>query len=534
MASNGCANYVFVEMKLKGKQASVSRGNQISHALKNHHRAARRERTKLYLAARQSLLARNAHAKRYQALSDSSSPPEESSSSERSSPEQKERQVSEVEILNPKALGMVLGQGRLDPFNIYPHDTISLYVHEILDHAINHTWPGVCPFGYAASHPVRRAWLGCAMDFPVAFYSFVFAAGLHHAYLHGWSRISKTAYNLLFSYKTKAISLVNEALQKVDVEISDALLVSILILAAHGPAATSCDKEPPEYPVSPLANAQDLDFYGSLRFDELHMGALRILVARRGGLKNIQLYGIADMIALGEVYGASSTLTKPEFREWFACPTPLLLLPDCQFSSREIFPSLRNRTVFKQLLSILCAMSTICKALTHLRQGGTNPAFFTNIIRTRNRVQHRLLSLPHQESSSDLDHGIYETCRLAAMIFSDMVIFPLPPATEIRPRLAGMLRKTLESLPVHLERASHTEILLWAAMLGAIAAAKTEKHRTWYHLAVKQYAVLLGAGRWTEMQTVLKRHLWMEEFCDPPAKAVWEEAIGLDPPVHAA
>jgi hypothetical protein len=138
------------------------------------------------------------------------------------------------------------------------------------------------------------------MNAPVAFYSFIFAAGLHHAYLRGWKGIPNSAYTLLLSYKTQAIKLINEALRRVDDEPSDSLLVSILILAAHGPRSRSLDEDgcEPVHPPSLLAKAQNLDFYASLDFDRLHMDALRVLVSRRGGLAKIGLYSLAETIAL--------------------------------------------------------------------------------------------------------------------------------------------------------------------------------------------------------------------------------------------
>lgn len=33
-----------------------------------------------------------------------------------------------------QALNILLGQGRLDPFNVYPIEAVSPYVHEVLDH----------------------------------------------------------------------------------------------------------------------------------------------------------------------------------------------------------------------------------------------------------------------------------------------------------------------------------------------------------------------------------------------------------------
>jgi hypothetical protein len=139
--------------------------------------------------------------------------------------------------------------------------------------------------------------MSMAMGTPVSFYSFVFAAALHHAYEHDWI-IPTSASRLILSYKTKAISLVNDAMQTIDVEISEALLVSILILAAHGPrAVTEESGTSTARAVSPLANTQNMEFYSGLRFDSMHMDALRVLVKRRGGLASIQTYGLGETIA---------------------------------------------------------------------------------------------------------------------------------------------------------------------------------------------------------------------------------------------
>jgi hypothetical protein len=164
--------------------------------------------------------------------------------------------------------------------------------------ALNHTWPGVSPAANFAPNPVKSAWLGCAMAAPVAFYAFVFAAGLHHAYLHGWRTIPRSAFMLLVSYKTKAMGLIIEELRRLEDSPSDALLVSILILAAHGPIIGGAYSNAFVHPISPLAKTQNLDFYGNLDFSGAHMDALRLLVSRKGGLGRIQLYGLAETVAL--------------------------------------------------------------------------------------------------------------------------------------------------------------------------------------------------------------------------------------------
>lgn len=39
----------------------------------------------------------------------------------------------------PQAVDMTLGQGRVDPFNIYPIKDLPMYVHEVLDHGMSMT-----------------------------------------------------------------------------------------------------------------------------------------------------------------------------------------------------------------------------------------------------------------------------------------------------------------------------------------------------------------------------------------------------------
>jgi hypothetical protein len=276
--------------------------------LKRYHRAARRDRAEKHLVSRSKTRAISPATIERGLVA-----PEPSGRRPQQREDEKEG-LELVDLVKPPALEIVLGQGRLDPFNVYPTENVSTYVHEVLDHgalqkslrlylclrtyaALNYTWPRVSPFGRPATNPVKRAWMGMAMANPVSFYSFVFAAALHHAYEHDWV-IPTSASKLILSYKTKAISLVNDAIQTIDVEISEALLVSILILAAHGPRAITGESETSTAEaVSPLAKTQNIEFYSRLGFDSMHINALRVLVKRRGGLSSIQTYGLGETIA---------------------------------------------------------------------------------------------------------------------------------------------------------------------------------------------------------------------------------------------
>ncbi|KAJ9614313.1 hypothetical protein H2200_002449 [Cladophialophora chaetospira] len=530
MGSNATGEYIFVEVKAKDKGGSISRGTKISHALRRHHRAARRELTRKHLASRRAACAFPPHDAALPRRVQVSPTPDvlQEHFAQLKHHDTEQGRVCELELLQPLKLKALLGQGRLDPFNVYPAENICLYIHEVLDHAVKYTWPGVSPFGHPSSNQVARAWLGCAMANPVAFYSFVFAAGLHHAYEHGWDNIPNRAYGLLFSYKTKAISLVNEALQHIKTETSDALLVSILILAAHGPRRIVVSEESREqHPLSPLANTQSIGFYGSLRFDGLHMDALRLLLARKGGLHTIQLYSLAETIGFGELLGSSEHLAPPTLPESFSCPTTIIpAVPDPV--PINFFPCLQKRMVFRDLLPVLGDIAAICKALSRFDNEKKGSPFFNDMIRTRNTVQHRILSLPRRDFILVSDHAIYEACRLAAMIFGAMIIFPLPRATNIKARLAGMLRWTLERLPSELESTSQRQILLWAFMLGAIAASNSKGDRDWYCMMIKKQSRLLGIEQWSDIQVMMNNHLWFDRVCDPPTQKIWAGAMAVN------
>lgn len=151
MASSRSADYIFVEVNADEQEGSISRGTKISHALRRHHREARKERARKHLATNypvqpsrqpggRQLLPFRGRPSPTLDISQKPSPP-----SDRDSPQEKRdpRRTCELGILQPLALKVALGQGRLDPFNVYPADHVCLYVHEILDHGKQASFQGL-------------------------------------------------------------------------------------------------------------------------------------------------------------------------------------------------------------------------------------------------------------------------------------------------------------------------------------------------------------------------------------------------------
>jgi hypothetical protein len=140
MASGGNTDFIFVEVKAEDKEGSVSRGSKISHALRRHHREVRRERAKKHQASREPAPPTKANRDDLSSRERASSavdillePPSENLSLHPQKDNEDGRD-SGLDVLRSVALTRALGQGRLDPFNVYPTGNVCLYVHEVVDH----------------------------------------------------------------------------------------------------------------------------------------------------------------------------------------------------------------------------------------------------------------------------------------------------------------------------------------------------------------------------------------------------------------
>lgn len=94
---------------------------------------------------------------------------------------------------------------------------------------------------------------------------------------------------------SKAISLLNEQMQDMDMACSDDNLLAVLGLATHGRIKPLLNSKYPRQ--GPLRDLQNLELYSSMETVPLHLDGLAILVKMRGGLSEIKAPGIAAVIS---------------------------------------------------------------------------------------------------------------------------------------------------------------------------------------------------------------------------------------------
>jgi hypothetical protein len=130
----------------------------------------------------------------------------------------------------------------------------------------------------------------------------------------------------------------------------------------------------------------------------------------------------------------------------------------------------------------------------------------------RNTTQHALLSLPPRAGRS-------ECYRLAALIYSLLVTFPLPYSVAPFKCLVTQLKIALAEWD-----GDDDNMLLWVLAMGGIGATGLGK-RVWFVREFQDVSIRIGVGSWTEARDIIKRGLWHEATNDGDGQDLWLESI---------
>ncbi|KIW15533.1 hypothetical protein PV08_05581 [Exophiala spinifera] len=433
-------------------------------------------------------------------------------------------------------LKQVLGEGRTDPFDALPIRKMSTYLHMVLDHALTFSWPNTVPVKCRDrnSNPVKREWLQCAMQWPVVFHAFIYATTLHLLCVYQGRELIHSAPVMRLQHKGQVIKLLNEHLRHLEGPPMDALIMSIAILAIHGEYDATV--YPEIHPVSPLAKAQNLHVYGSMINDEQHVHAILMLIMRKGGLDAMELFGMADTMALCDLFFATKHVRRPIF-PLRRPPQSLVLSGRHKLDATAIEMDSQLGSGFKyfrffangsELLSVLELWFDVTIALDHyIRRGPTAPDF-VDLVEARTASQHSLLSqLPEILETDNPEFCVLHATRLATLVYGDMVIIPLPPTQRVKAGLSSRLFKILQACEELCCWDLHGQVLLWALTLGAIAASHMPA-RELYVQQLRKYVSALEVKDWPALETICLKHLWWKPVCSPAGQKLWGELFPSD------
>ncbi len=208
-------------------------------------------------------------------------------------------------------------------------------------------------------------------------------------------------------------------------------------------------------------------------------------------------------------------------------------------------------TGFKQLDSIDASLASVLRdagditvALDHYQECRPNAPRLTDILNFANETHHKLLStganMPPYPSRSDY---LRNMCRVAGLIFSDMVLFPLPATTGARPRLAGELRLAMDDFEkFQIEPAiqdyygheirDHDLLVMWTLILGGLASLSTTD-TPYFVQKLRQYVERMPyVSEWQAFSEIMTSYLWWDYMFEEPASGLWMEVVPIPSPQH--
>lgn len=171
-------------------------------------------------------------------------------------------------------------------------------------------------------------------------------------------------------------------------------------------------------------------------------------------------------------------------------------------------------------------VSVIIEAYTYGALQNPNVLALTS---KRNSVHHALFSLPTIDEMEllTMDQRImYESCRVAALIYDLSIIFPVPPSAGVVAKLVAMSQSTLETMRLEFMLGAGAKICTWVLFMAGSAAESMSGERAWFVERLRVVLVSEAIYDWITVREMLNSFLWMSSAMDDAAIRLWDEING--------
>ena len=272
---------------------------------------------------------------------------------------------------------------------------------------------------------------------------------------------------------------------------------------------------------SPVKKVGMLHNVSRYKWSNRHYDVLRLLVRNKGGLQNVNFPGIAETVQTIELFQASTHIGVPD----------LGLSETYRFVLDHHTANIRPQRIEIEgflvaigedsldFRDVLLDVRMFCKLVSHAESQDQKVLPQSQLLTYRNLIQRRILLLPRGREPKD---SMYEICRLATLIFSYGVIYPLRGGEQ----LGILVQSLIKTSRQHDCMPEEAEFLLWALMVGALGSIKKSQENFFVH----RLAMLSQAQdvlRWREALEVFDKFLWLDDACNVGGEAIWTEVAAL-------
>lgn len=312
-------------------------------------------------------------------------------------------------------------------------------------------------------------------------------------------------------------------MQESDGSAADEVLMTISLLAIHGSVQTS---KQPRF-TAPLF--RDNEFYSTVKFDPIHLRALRVLVADRGGLAKLELHGLNNILSMIDTFQALVNLAKPYFEPLYcteAIGNSLQAIWDDVSWSRftnqvEGFRFLTDLGDGPQLLGIISQLRVFLETYAFSLR---NPRLAPDImlmIHFRRSLQHDVLRLGSTKNC------LVEATRISIIILLAALGWTLPVDGRFQEKATELLFLALTECGSLGYWQDHPEFLLWATVIGGVVARDSSRVWDFVLMLLQQSHIPVTKDSWFNTKTLSYKFLPFEYELTVPCHDFWDRACDL-------
>ncbi|KIY01513.1 uncharacterized protein Z520_03065 [Fonsecaea multimorphosa CBS 102226] len=383
---------------------------------------------------------------------------------------------------------------------------------------------------------------------PAQLHAMIFAVMVHDRIQQGIS--NPTATELMVG--TEAIRHLNTEISDPDPKraLSDSNIWAVLVLAYSG--REDRIRSGPSYPrQSFLRELQSIHIYLKMEIVIEHVLGLIKMMDLLGNLHKIKTPGIAPIVSWCGIMGACRSIGRPIFP--FISHTATFVRGDGRLSitnhERDAVaadlgtlgtgfwqvwsPKPSAPSYLDDLLTVIRDICDFTVVVENHASGRWMPRTSPEIIDQRNFVQHKLMSLWSAEellTARDVavDDLQYETCRLACIIYSFIVVFPVPPVVGPFETLIDRIKRALQATEWKNFDPPRLRLHLWILAMGAIGSIGLPD-RPWFLLRIMEVLDEFDIKGWKDLKVLLQSFLWHPRTSDPDGLDIWKAVQhGLD------
>ena len=177
-------------------------------------------------------------------------------------------------------------------------------------------------------------------------------------------------------------------------------------------------------------------------------------------------------------------------------------------------------------MAYLTAFVDATRPISHMAQDVTfrDTTYFND---QRASIEDRILTMAGDEDKRQgicKAQNVQEPCRLAALIYINMVFRELQPRAAIHTTLTSCLRAELMQMNLVSCSGNLGAALLWILFVGG-AVAVEEPIRSWFVSTLTLICSQLELQSWYDTKGSLLRYLWSDRIWEERCKKLWFDVL---------